>query len=388
VAGVGLILLFVGGLWVYMSAMARPIHPDTGNMSSVTGGDPSSQWTAAVERARGIVRADVAERNIPGLSVAVGIGSDLVWAEGFGWADIENKVAVTPTTRFRIGTASMPLTSAAAGLLLDRGKLSLDEKIQTYVPEFPDKPWPVTLRQLMAHTAGLSSDSGDEGPLFGHRCDRPVEAFPLFGANRDLRFEPGTQYYHSRFSFIPVSAAIEAAAGEPFLIFMRKAVFEPLGMNDTAADSPAAPPAEQTITYFPKFAADPRYGPDVMREAGLSCYAGASVFASTASDLVRFAAGLNNGKLLKPETVTLLQTSQRLPSGEETGYGLGWDVETVTLAGQPSTVVGYDGDLLGGNMSTLMVLRDRKLVVAVLSNISYADTPSIALKIAEAFGGQ
>jgi CubicO group peptidase (beta-lactamase class C family) len=340
-----------------------------------------------VERARQLVRADVAERNLPGLSVAVGINGDIVWAEGFGWADIDKKIPVAPNTRFRIGTASMPLTSAAVGVLVEQGKLSLDENIQTHVPEFPEQKWPVTLRQLMAHTAGVRSDGGDEGGLYGQHCDRAVEAFPAF-ANRDLRFEPGTGYYHSRYSFIPVSAAIESAAGEPFLIFMRKAVFEPLGMSDTAADSPQAPPAEQSTAYFPRFAADPRYGPDVMRELDYSCYAGVSSFASTPSDLVRFAMGLQGGKLLKAETVQLLQTSQRLSSGEETGYGLGWDLETVTLAGQPTTVVGYDGDSLGGVMSSLMVFRDRPLVVAVVSNISYSDTPSIALKIAEAFAAR
>jgi CubicO group peptidase (beta-lactamase class C family) len=350
----------------------------------VAGGDPAQQWSAAADRARQLVRADVAERNLPGLSVAVGINGDIVWAEGFGWADIDKQIPVAPRTRFRIGTASMPLTSAGVGLLVEQGKLNLDEKIQTYVPEFPEKKWPITLRQLMAHTAGLPTDNGDEGPLFGQHCDRAVEAFPAF-ADRELRFEPGTEYYHSRFGFIPVSAAIESAAGEPFLIFMRKAVFEPLGMNDTAADSPTAPPAEQSTAYFPRFAADPRYGPDLMRDLDYSCYAGASVFASTPSDLVRFATALGNGTLLERETVDSLQAPQRLPSGQQTGYGLGWDVETVTLAGQPTTVVGHDGDSLGGVMSSLMAFRDRGLVVAVISNVSYSDTPSIALKIAEAF---
>ena len=84
--------------------------------------------------------------------------------------------------------------------------------------------------------------------------------------------------------------------------------------------------------FFPRYAADPRYGPDVMRPVDYSCYAGASAFLSTPSDLVRFGIALKNGKLLQPATVKLLQTSQRLPSGEETGYGLGWDLETVSLS--------------------------------------------------------
>jgi CubicO group peptidase (beta-lactamase class C family) len=100
---------------------------------------------------------------------------------------------------------------------------------------------------------------------------------------------------------------------------------------------------------------------------------------------VRFALAINSGTLLQPSTVQLLQTSQRLPSGQETGYGLGWDLETVTLAGEQARQVGHDGDSLGGMVASLMTFPERGLVVAVTSNISYADTPALALKVAQAF---
>jgi CubicO group peptidase (beta-lactamase class C family) len=328
------------------------------------------------------MRTALAEQNLPGLSVAVGVGSDIVWAEGFGFADLEQRLPVNPGTRFRIGTASKVLTSAGAGLLIESGQLSLDDEIQTYVPEFPEKQWPVRLRQLMGHVGGLGNDGGDEGPLYGQHCERPVDALPAF-AERSLLFEPGTEYRYSSYGWILVSAAIEAAANEPFLSFMRSRVFEPLGMDDTRADSTTEPIPDRAIPYFPRFAADPRYGPDPMRPVDYSCYAGASVFLSTPSDLVRFALGIVSGKLLKPDTVGRLQTSQRLPSGNETGYGLGWDLETVTLAGESARVVGHDGSSLGGTVASLMTVPDRGLVVAVTSNVSYADTFAIALKIAE-----
>jgi CubicO group peptidase (beta-lactamase class C family) len=94
---------------------------------------------------------------------------------------------------------------------------------------------------------------------------------------------------------------------------------------------------------------------------------------------------INTGKLLQPSTVQLLQTSQRLPSGEETGYGLGWDLETVTLAGKQTHVVGHDGDVLGGMVASLMTFHERGMVVAVIANTSYADTFALGLRIAEAF---
>jgi serine beta-lactamase-like protein LACTB, mitochondrial len=374
-------------MWAYMVATATPLHPDARSVPSVTHSEPSQTWIDAVERSRQIMRAALTEQNLPGLSVAVGVRGDLVWAEGFGWADLEKRVSVAPHTRFRIGNASTVLTAAAAGLLLEKGRLKLDDKIQTYVPEFPEKEWPVTLRQLMGHTAGVRNDGGDEGPLFSQHCQRPVEALQHF-ADHSLLFEPGTQYQFSNYSWILVSAAIEAAANEPFLTFMQKQIFAPLGMENTLADSATQPIPDLATCYFPRFAADPRYGLHLMRPIDYSCYAGASVFLSTPSDLVRFGMAINSGKLLQPTTVQLLQTSQQLSSGQQTGYGLGWHLETVTLAGEQTQVVGHNGESLGGKVVSLITFRERGIVVAVMSNISYAETFSLALKVAQAFAEQ
>jgi CubicO group peptidase (beta-lactamase class C family) len=380
---IGVVLTVVLGLLGYMTATA-PLHSEPQSLPSVTRSDPSREWAAPVDRGRQNMRAALIEQNLPGLSVAVGAGGDIVWAEGFGWADLEKRVPVAPETRFRIGTASTALTSAAAGLLLEDGKLKLDEEIQTYVPAFPRKRWPVTLRQLMGHVAGVRSDGGDEGPLFSEHCERPVDALTHF-AERPLLFEPGTQFHRSSYGWILVSAAVEAAAGEPFLGFMQKKIVEPLGMDDTMPDSSTSSILDRATPYFPRFAADPRYGQQLMRSINLSCYSGAGVFLSTASDLVRFGMAMDRGRRLQPATVRLLQTSQRLTSGEETGYGLGWDLEDVTLAGEHLRVAGHDGDLLGGRVVSLMTVRERGIVVAVISNISYADTLSLASQVAEAF---
>ena len=394
VAGVAVVPAFVLGLWAYTALTAETIHPSAKDVTSVSGSAPIEKWAGAAEQARQLLRASLAEQNLPGFSVAVGIGGEIVWTEGFGFADLENRTPVKPDTRFRIGTASTALTSAAVGLLLEKGRLKLDDEIQMYVPEFPKKQWPVTLRQLMGHLGGVRNDGGDEGPLMEAQCKRPVDALQYF-ADKPLLSEPGTKYHYSSYGWILVSAAIEAAAGEPFMTFMEKQVFEPLGMTETKADSVAAPAAGRASSYFPRFAADPKYGLDPMREIDYSCYAGSSAFVSTASDLVRFAMAMNGhlrqgsggqaGKFLEPATVQLLQTSQRLRSGEETGYGLGWDLETVAFGGAQTTTVGHDGESLGGMVASFVTFPKHGIVVAVLSNSSYADTAGVALKIAESF---
>jgi hypothetical protein len=146
------------------------------------------------------------------------------------------------------------------------------------------------------------------------------------------------------------------------------------------ADSAAKPIPNRATPYFPRFAADPRYGLHLMRPIDYSCYAGSGVFLSTPSDLVRFGMAINRGGLLQPATVQLLQTSQRLASEQETGYGLGWDIETVALAGRQTRSVGHDGTTLGGTVASLMTFPEQGIVVSVTSNISYGDTPAVGLK--------
>src|SRR4029453_15566160 len=245
-AAMGL-LLVIPGLWVYVSITATPLHPNPANVPTVAHSAPSPKSAGAVEKARQIVLAHLTEENLPGLWVAIGVDGDIVWAEGFGFADLKTSVPVTPNHRFRIGTASTVLTSAAAGLLLEDGRLKLDHEIQTYVPAFSKKQWPVTLRELMGHTAGVIPDGGDGGPLFTKHCERPVDALQYFAEN-SLLFKPGTQYRYSSNGWILVSTAVEAAADQPFLTFMREQIFDPLGRRDTIPD-PTAVEADDDFPF-------------------------------------------------------------------------------------------------------------------------------------------
>ena len=169
-----MVVVFLAGLGIYtfVIAVSTKLHPNPKDVPSVTLAAPPPKWAAAVDQGRQIARAGLIRQNLPGLSVAVGIGGDIVWAEGFGWADMEKRVPVAPGMRFRIGHVSKALTSAAVGLLLEKGKLRLEDEVQTYVPEFPTKPWPVTLRQLMGHVAGIRHYEGEEDYMPSAHCER------------------------------------------------------------------------------------------------------------------------------------------------------------------------------------------------------------------------
>ena len=381
----GLLVTAVFGMFMYMM-VTGPLHADPDSLPSLTRFNPAKEWADIVGRERQIVHDALVDQNLPGLSVAVGIGGDIVWAEGFGWADLEKRVPVAPETRFRIGTASIMLTSTAVGLLLEKNKLVLDEKIQTYAPEIPAADWPVTLRQLLGHTAGVAVDGGEQSSLLGRHCERPVDALQILsGFERQLSFTPGTQFQHTSYGWIMVSAAVERAADEPFSTFMHKQVFEPLAMRATIADSTTEPIPDRATHYFPRFMAAPRYGAQLADALDYSCFSGAGGFLSTPSDLVRFGMAINGGALLQPATVRLLQTPQRLPSGQSIGYGLGWAVENVSLAGSQTRWVGYEGKVMGGTAVSVITFPERGIAVAVISNMPYADLLSLAMRIAQAF---
>jgi serine beta-lactamase-like protein LACTB len=380
----GGILVLVAGLWTFMAATATPIHPAVTDVRSEARAEPAAKWAEAVGNARNLVRANVVQQNWPGLSVAVGVGDDVVWAEGFGWADVENRVPSSPDMRYRIGGVSIALTSVAVGQLVEQGKLKLDDEIQTYVPAFPKKQWPVTLRQLMAHTAGIRGDGGDEEPLLD-RCERTTDALKRFDGAK-LRFEPGTAYSYTTYGWILVSAAVEAAAKKPFFAYMKSDVLLPLGIgDDTTPDLSIEPLPRIVAFYHPRFAGDSRYGPEPVRRGDFSCLAGGAGFLSTPSDLVRFGMAMDQGKLVQPETLKLLQTSQRLASGKETGHGLGWDLETVTLGGQSTPEIGHDGEFILGGSTSFVTFPDRHIVVAMTTNISFAKLEPIARQVAEFF---
>jgi CubicO group peptidase (beta-lactamase class C family) len=354
-----------------------PIHgEDPAAVPSQIDAPPDPAYIDTVESARPIVRAMVVEENLPGLSLAVGVAGEVIWAEGFGWADIDERVPVTPQTRFRIGNVAMPMTATAVGLLHERGLLDLDAPVQKYVPSFPEKEWPVTTRQLMAHVAGVRRYSDDEELLYMRRhCDTALDGLELF-AGDPLLFEPGTRYRYSPYGWALVGAIVEAAAGEPFLDFLQREVLDPLEMRDTVLDDPAGPAGNRTSCYWPRAARKPNFlGVEgaIREDAENTCIQGAGSLLSTPTDVVRFGLAMLEGRLLRPETLEMLQKPLQLGSGESTGYGLGWFVREVSIgpASEPTTVFGHEGSSVGGTTS-FVVLPEHGIVIAATTNVSFA----------------
>jgi serine beta-lactamase-like protein LACTB, mitochondrial len=380
-------LVLVGGAAVYFVSTIS-VHTDPAAVPSTAAEAQAEGYSGPVEESRRLARALLVEENLPGLSLAVAVDGEIVWAEGFGWADIEARAPVTPVTRFRLGALSKPLTAAGVALLHDRGRIDLDAPVQRYVAAYPEKQWTVTTRQLMGDVAGVHRIRGDNNDAMpGRHCASLDEALTLF-AGEPLMFRPGSEYRYSIYGWILVSAVVEGAAGEPFPAFMTRELFEPLGMERTVLEKADGVPEGTTSFYGPRTAMRTELGVEEVSPAHYSCLAGAGAFLSTPSDLVRFGSAIQKPGLLKADTIALLQTPLRLESGVFSEYALGWKVESVQLAGASVRLQAHRGSPAGGSIS-LMLFPDLGLVIAAASNVTHAKgVASLGLKVAETFAGQ
>lgn len=324
----------------------------------------AERWAAAVARARAIA-CDKLAPEIPGFALAVAVDGQVVWSEAFGYADLEAKRPATPATQFRIGSVSKPLTADAVALLWEQGKLDLDVPVQRYVPSFPDKGAAITTRLLGGHLAGVRHYQGDEFTL-NRRFATVSDGLTVF-QNDTLRFPPGTRFSYSSYGFNLISAAVEGASGEPFLVYMPRHVFRPLGMTATAPDKNDSLIPNRTRFYERRsrllgggFAVAPTVDNSYKWAGG--------GFLSTAEDLVRFGSAHLTAGHLKAATLELLFTPQRTTAGAATPYGIGWYVARDSLGHR---YVYHGGGSVGGT-TAFGVDRDSRIVFALVTNLGEA----------------
>jgi CubicO group peptidase (beta-lactamase class C family) len=351
------------GLWILCLLLTGPLaaQDEVGLAAGVR--EP-------VERA---ITAAMAAQNIPGLSVAVALGGRLRWANGYGLADLENFVPAKAATVYRLGSISKPITAVAALQLAAEGRLDLDAPVQQYVPRFPEKPWPVTTRQLLGHLGGVRHYRGNEIASTRY-YPTLLEGLAIF-QDDPLLHEPGTKYAYTTYGYSLVGRVVESVAGVPFPDYLRERVFRPAGMDRIRVDEVAAIIPNRAQGYRKSAA-------DELRNSGLadtSYKIPGGGLCATVEDLARFAVAVQEGVLLKPDWVRQMWTSQRTRDGQETGYGLGWNVSQR----DGKQVVQHGGGQQ--RISTLLYLvPESRCAVALMSNLEGARLRPLAEAIADA----
>lgn len=358
------------------------------------GGAETPASSRAVALASAMFEEAVAAPTVPGISVAVAGQDGLIWTQGFGLADVENAVPMSPKTRLRIGSVAKPFTAAALMRLYEQGKVDLDADVRRYVPAWPEEHAVITLRQLASHTSGIRHYEGDE---FNANRYYPtvVESLDIFKES-PLEFDPGTDYGYSTYAWTLVSAAIEGADGvRSFKEIMEQEVFAPLAMHDSALDD--------QYQIIPN-----RQRPYSVHEGQLQNspqtdhsykWAGGGFIAST-SDVVRFAMAHSTGGYLQGDTIAEMFTNVRTSGGQRTDYGIGWhigfeyymerngeDPEAMRIMQEHPGAVMHSGGSMGG--STMMILcRDHQRAVAVVKNVDGDESSShflLALRTLDIF---
>lgn len=334
--------------------------------------DPAFRRANARTRALLVAFRDASR--VPGLSVAIAVDGRLVFAAGFGIADLEHDVPATPGTRFRLGSTSKLLAAAATARLAQKGVLDLDADVRRYVPSFPDKGAPITARQLAGHLAGIRHYSADDyiGDIVDFRhFDTAESALSIF-RDDPLRHPPGERYAYTTYGYTLLTAALEGAAGRPYLEILRDEVLDPIGMSATAADAPRAIVRNRSGYY--EMAEGERVHAQYVDPSYK--WAGGGML-STAPDLVRFGIAHASPGFLEPEMLETAMTPQTTTAGESTRVGLGWRVHRDFA---DRRMVHHEGSM-GGCRSTLVVFPDEKVVIALLSNLT--GTPAFVFETAQ-----
>lgn len=369
-----LVLLGTSSLLVQQSSAqqtaTQPTTPNAKTRESLAG-----RYAEARENAERQAKEWLA-RGIPGITLAVAVDGKIVYSEGYGYADLEQRVPVWPTTKFRIASISKPLTATALMQLVEAGKVDLDAPVQQYLPSFPDKGVLITTRMVAGHLAGIRHYKDGEFEISKH-YDSITEGLKIF-EDDPLVAPPGTKFSYSSYGFNLVSAVIEAGSGETFLAYMQNHVFTPMGMPHTTADQNKQIVEERARFYEltkEGAAENTPYVDNSYKWAG-------GGFLSTAEDLVRFGSALLRPGFLKQESLKTLFTSQKTKAGEETGYGVGWGVGK-TANGE--IVYAHSGGAVGGT-SHLIIYPESGVVIAMINNLSSAPEKSKEVEdIAEKF---
>ncbi len=264
------------------------------------------------------VARQMANEQTPGVTVGF-MKDDFVWVKGYGYSDLENKVPAKAESAYRLASVTKSMTAVAILQLVEKGKINLDAEVQTYVPYFPKKPWPVTVRQVLGHLGGISHYKNAEQELHIKTPKSTRESIAIF-ENFDLVAEPGTRYNYSSYGYNLLGAVIESASGMPYGEYMRKNVWQPAGMNDTRMDDP--------LEVIPNRVRGYQLIDGKIRNSefiDISSRFAAGGTRSTVPDLLKYAKAMMDGKLISNSSMELMSTSMATKAGRLTDYAMGWE---------------------------------------------------------------
>jgi len=329
------------------------------------------------------VQTEMAEQHIPGLSLCVVRDGRIIKDQTYGLANVELNVPATSDTEFAIASMTKSVTASAIMLLVQDGKISLDDPISKYFDGLPESWQAITVRHLLSHTSGIK-DHFHDYPFFPiANLDRKLEytdaQYLKALIDGGLNFKPGAQWAYSSTGFTLLGMIIKKVTGKSYAEFFRERIFAPLGMTKTHVISLAG--------IIPNRAAGYRWLDGAMRNGdytGQTFSEGADVsLLTTAADLAKWHIALSSEGIWKKSSLELMWTPAKLANGEEAvpfpggESGLGWGLGIYN--GYPR--IGHGGSFITGFVSFMGRIPDKRLIVIVLTNQHSANPLRVAFGV-------
>ena len=318
------------------------------------------------------IRAEMKTQQIPGLSLAVIKDGEIVLARGYGLANVEHQVPVKPETIFQSGSIGKQFTATAVMMLVEEGKLGLDDKITKYFAGSPESWNKITVRHLLTHTSGM----GDYPKDFDMRRDYTEDELVQLNKKVPLAFEPGEKYSYSNLAYVMLGVLIHKVSGKFYGDFLQERIFKPLDMSTARVISEA--------DIVPNRAAAYRVVNGELKNQNwvspsLNTTADGALYL-TVYDMAKWDAALYTEKLLKRASLEAMWTPVTLNSGKTHPYGFGW-----TLGQAHGHRIIEHGGSWQGFKSQISRYVDDKLTVVVFANQSRANPAKIAHAVAGFF---
>ena len=325
--------------------------------------------SAQADKVDDYIKSLMQRQHLPGLSLVVINDHKIAKVQGYGLANIELNVPVTPETVFKIGSVSKQFIATGIMLLAQEGKLKLDDNINIYLDGAPDTWKPITISHLLTHTSGIVREAPGFDPLkIQNDADVIKTAYEL-----PLRFTPGEKYEYCNVGYFTLAEIIRKVSGKPWGEYLSERLFKPLGMNATRTTDMRDLVSHRANGYRwsnGKFENSAIYL--ALRPSG--------AFLSTVLDLAKWEEALANEKVLKHAELDQMWTPVKLNNGKTEAYGFGWQLDDV----RGHKLVNHGGSLPGFRAEFSRYVDD-KLTVIVLTNGDNANAFAIARGIANLF---
>jgi CubicO group peptidase (beta-lactamase class C family) len=330
---------------------------------------PVSSSATARDTVDRFVSAEMERMGIPGVSLAVVRAGKVIKVAGYGIADLEHGIPVTPQTVFKIGSVSKQFLATGIMLLVQDGRLGIDDPVAKHFPGTPDSWRDITLRHFLTHTSGVLR----EGPAFDALRVQPDSIVIRSAFERPLVFPTGSKYQYCNVCYFTLADVIARVSGKPWDVFLAERVFRPMGMTATRTTTTTELVPHRARGYSRR---DNRY----VNAPELLALRPSGAFLSTALDLAKWDAALYEDRVLTKASREAMWAAVRLTGGGSSGYGFGWQLDSVDGHWRV-----HHGGTLPGFRAEMARFPNDSLTVIVLANADAARPEQIARGVARIY---